>query len=144
MPRLAPSLAACLLLAAPLLAPMVVCANESVAAAGAVDALAVSARRAADGSLYALVRNRSNQPLTGIVIVSAVVDDSGAVVQGPAEINLRRQVLQPGQSTTVNLSLGQWPSVGVLPYVRFEVQSARPFVPGPPGAPVTRVVNATR
>lgn len=141
MPRLAPSLAACLLLAAPAVAPVVVSANEPVAAADAAGALAVSARRAADGSLYALVRNRSNHPLTGIVIVSAVVDDSGAVVQGPAEINLRRQVLQPGQSTTVNLALGHWPSVGVLPYVRFEVQSARPFAPA---APVTRVVNAAR
>lgn len=87
----------------------------------------VQPRLAADGELYAAVRNRAAVPATGVRFVVAVVDGAGAIAEGPYTIDLGRQILQPSDVVMVPTRLGPYQDRKVLAYVKFEVQSAQPL-----------------
>lgn len=89
--------------------------------------LLVQPRLAADGELYAAVRNRAAVPATGVKFVVAVVDRQGAIKEGPYEIDLGRQILQPSETVNVPTRLGPYQDPAVLPFVKFEVQAAQPL-----------------
>jgi hypothetical protein len=77
--------------------------------------------------VYAAVRNRAAVPATGVKFVVAVVDRSGAIKEGPYEIDLGRQILQPSETVSVPTRLGPYQDPAVLPFVKFEVQAAQPL-----------------
>lgn len=89
--------------------------------------LVVQPRLAADGEIYAAVRNRAAVPATGVKFVVAVVDRSGAIKEGPYEIDLGRQILQPSETVSVPTRLGPYQDPAVLPFVKFEIQAAQPL-----------------
>lgn len=87
----------------------------------------VQPRLANDGEVYAAVRNRAAVPATGVKFVVAVVDKTGAISDGPYTIDLGRQILQPSDVLMVPTRLGPYQDRSVLPFVKFEVQSAQPL-----------------
>jgi hypothetical protein len=87
----------------------------------------VQPRLANDGELYAAVRNRAAVPATNVKFVVAVVDRTGAISEGPYTIDLGRQILQPSDLIMVPTRLGPYQDRAVLPFVKFEVQSAQPL-----------------
>lgn len=87
----------------------------------------VQPRLADDGEIYAAVRNRATVPATGVKFVVAVVDRTGAISDGPYTIDLGRQILQPSDVIMVPTRLGPYQDRAVLPFVKFEVQSAQPL-----------------
>ncbi len=91
--------------------------------------VSVQPRLANDGELYAAVRNRAAVPATGVKFVVALVDGAGAIKDGPYTIDLGRQILQPSDVVMVPTRLGPYQDRGVLPFVKFEVQTAQALDP---------------
>lgn len=125
---------------APTPAPVVIPEGDSSANLAARRQLALTAmasrpaeflvaqpRLASDGEIYAAVRNRSAVPATGVKFVVAVVDRQGAIKEGPYEIDLGRQILQPSETVNVPTRLGPYQDPAVLPFVKFEIQAAQPL-----------------
>lgn len=76
------------------------------------------------GRVWLLVENRAPVAVRGLSVAVALVNESGAIVQGPLRVSSGRGVLQPGQVGQLATSLGPLQGPEHLRRVRFEVDAA--------------------
>lgn len=76
------------------------------------------------GRVVLLIENRAPVAVRAITVAVALVNESGAIVQGPQRVSSGRGVLQPGQAGQLATSLGPLQSAESLRLVRFQVDAA--------------------
>lgn len=76
------------------------------------------------GRVWLLIENRAPVAVRGVSIAVALVNESGAIAQGPQRVTSGRGVLQPGQVGQLPTSLGPLQSADYLRRVRFQVEAA--------------------
>lgn len=84
----------------------------------------VEPRLDAQGRVWLLVENRAPVAVRGVTVAVALVNEAGAIVQGPLRVSSGRNVLGPGQVGRLATGLGPLTGSELLRRVRFEIDGA--------------------
>lgn len=84
----------------------------------------VEPRLDGQGRVWLLIENRAPVAVRGLTVAVALVNESGAVVQGPQRVTSGRGVLQPGQVGQLATNLGPLQNADYLRRVRFQIDAA--------------------
>jgi len=87
--------------------------------------LAIQPRLDNQGHLWLTVGNRTTTPVSGVVLVVGVVDQSGRTVYGPERVGTGNNNIPGGQTVNVRTSLGPFNNNEVLRYVKWKIEGAR-------------------